>query len=175
MSERKWTSMKGKDCVYVWVCVRVREETVVSLALQCLQTGNVCPRQKGRNLAAPHGKHCESSLTRAHTGGDVEKTHTHLQQCKKEESDESKVGYLVLGKWECLGWALTVLHFPPCPLPTQTPADRKSIRWPHLNWWAQECPVTGLSTVIHTNRAHIFTISSSFTSYFFCCHSYLMN
>lgn len=82
----------------LYLCLRVcaRQEAVVSLALQCLQTGNVYPRQKGRNLAAPHGKHWESGPKHTHTHTDIQKhTHTQLQQCKKEESDGSEEGYLV--------------------------------------------------------------------------------
>lgn len=113
-------------------------------------------RQKGRNLAAPHGKHRESGHAHRHT-----ETHT----CKKRNLTGapvfvSKVGYLVLGKWEWLGWALTVLHFPSRWLPMQTPADRKSIHWPLLNLWERGHGLPGLSTLMHTNWLYVSNVAA---------------
>lgn len=40
-------------CVHVRMCTHARQETVVSLALQCLLTGNVCPG-KTEEILPPH-------------------------------------------------------------------------------------------------------------------------
>lgn len=88
------------ECVCVCVreceCVRVRQETVVSLALQCLQTGNVCPRQKGRNPTALHGKHWERSLMRAYTGADILK---HTLSCSSADKKKRNLTRVRWGIW----------------------------------------------------------------------------
>lgn len=61
-------------CVHVRMCAHARQETVVSLALQCLLTGNVCP-----------GKTEEISPPRmANTGKrDARYAHTDMQECTR--------------------------------------------------------------------------------------------
>lgn len=152
-------------CVHVRMCTHARQETVVSLALQCLLTGNVCPG-KTEEILPPHMANTGTRDTHAdvhrrtcrnvHTHARLQRAFKKKEKEKKEESDErsslcGEVWYLVLGKWEWLGWARPVLYFPPPWLPTQAPADRKSIRWPPLNLceWAQG--LTALSTLMHTN------------------------
>lgn len=167
--------MERDTCFCYCVCARACEHVWIMPAVICMQewekvspcvcvccsgvpgspvfTDRKClSRQKGRNLAAPHGKHWESSPTCTHTRNRVKK-----RNLTGAPVFVSEVGYLVLGKWEWLGWALTVLHFPPHWLPAQTPADRKSIHWPCLNLWEHGCGLTGLSTPIHKNWLYVCT------------------
>lgn len=66
------------------MCARARQETVVSLALQCLQTGNVCPGKR-EEILPPH----IANTGRVETHADTE-THTHGHtRLQKEEFDGS--------------------------------------------------------------------------------------
>lgn len=105
-------------------------------------------------------------------------THTCSQQCKKRNLTGapvfvSEVDYLLLGKWEWLGWALTVFHYPPRWLPMQTPADRKAIDSSPLNLQEQDHGLPGLFTPIHTSCLHHQLYS--FNSYVCCCNRHLID
>lgn len=169
---RKWASMKGKDCVYVvrvcmCECVLMHVRKLWCPWLSSVYWQEMFVQAKRKKSCRPtwqtlgQGIHTRTCID-AHAGM-YTRTHACKERFKKkkgkekkEESDErsslcGEVWYLVLGKWEWLGWARPVLYFPPPWLPTQAPADRKSIRWPPLNLceWAQG--LTALSTLMHTN------------------------
>ncbi len=69
------------------VCVRARQEAVVSPTLQCLQTGNVCPGKREGTLP-PRMANTGSVAGHTHTHADIQK-HTCNSLKKKEESDGS--------------------------------------------------------------------------------------
>lgn len=122
--------------------------------------------QKGRKSCRPTWQ----------TQGEWTRTQTHTHARKKRNLTGapvfvSKVGYLVLGKWEWLGWALTVLHFPSRWLPMQTPADRKSIHWPLLNLWERGHGLPGLSTLMHTNWLYVCNVAALLPIPAACCCS----